>query len=77
MLNLPTTPPGGDGPSKEPENKNGLLTTRSAVIFLLAFVIAVVCGGLTYLDTHAIAGALFVAIGAFATATLFGMAIIR
>jgi hypothetical protein len=61
---------------REPAASTGLLPLRSALILLLAFVIAVIFGAGTYLSGHDAATAVLVALGAFASATLFGMKII-
>jgi hypothetical protein len=43
------------------KQSRALLTTRSAVIFLISLLIAATCGGLTYISTHDVAESLIAA----------------
>ena len=63
-------------PKQDPDNEGPLLNVRGALIFLLAFVIAICVGILAYIESLNAAHALLVAIGMFAMATHFGMKII-
>ena len=59
-----------------PDGGDPLLTVRSAVIFLLALVVAAGVGALTSVASHDAAKALLTGVAAFAAGTYYGMKII-